>query len=113
MKKAIRNILFIILAFLFIGSISFHTTHTVYAEQTKTEQTTKPKKQVNKKLIGVAIGVGCGVALPSFIGMIFVYKKKEKVFAEQKAKLIKQLQEQKAQEVAKAENKDSLNKTTL
>ena len=42
-----------------------------------------------------------------------MYKKKGKVFAEQKAKLIKQLQEQKAQEVAKAENKDSLNKTTL
>lgn len=112
MKKAIR-IIFIVLAFLLIGLVSFQMTQAVYAEGTKTEQTTKPKKQVNKKLIGVAIGVGCGVALPSFIGMIFMYKKKEKVFAEQKAKLIKQLQEQKAQEVAKAENKDSLNKTTL
>lgn len=112
MKKAIR-IIFIVLAFLLIGLVSFQTTQAVYAEGTKTEQTTRPKKQVNKKLIGVAIGVGCGVALPSFVGMVFVYKKKEKVFQEQKAKLIKQLQEQKTQEVAKSENKDSLNKTTL
>ena len=111
MRKTFINILFIILAFILIGILSTRITYMVHAEEQITEQTTKSAKKVNKKLIGASVGIALGVAAPSLVGMIFVYKKKEKAYNEARAKLIKQLQEQKAQEAAKVQNKDNLNTT--
>lgn len=110
MKKALRSLIFVILAFCLI-SMFLTTTRVVYAEGTQKEQETKQPKKINKKVIGIVAGVSISIATLSLVGMTFVYKKKQQAYEEARYKLKKQLQEQRAQEAEKKDKKDSLNTT--